>query len=60
MKYNPTFNQDSEFRLIQRLDRLEANLYKVKRSLLKWTIGLALTLVASEGVLYHLFHSLGG
>lgn len=58
--YHSTCHQDSEFRLIQRLDRLEAKLYQVKRSLLKWTMGLALILVASEGAVYHLFHSLGG
>ena len=54
--YNPTFNRDSEFRLTQKLDRLEASLYKVKRSLLKWSIGLAFILVASEGIVYSLFH----
>ncbi len=45
-------NRDSEFRLIQRLDRIEAILYKVKRSLFKWGIGLAFILIVSEGFIY--------
>ena len=54
--YNPTFNRDSEFRLTQKLDRLEASLYKVKRSLLKWSIGLAFIVLVSEGLIYSLFN----
>lgn len=54
--HNPTLNRDSEFRLIHRLDRLEANLYKIKRSLLKWLFGIAFMLVVSEGGVYYLFH----
>lgn len=49
-------NQDYQFQLIQRLDRLETSLYKVKCSLLRWGIGLTLILVASEGLVYTLFH----
>ena len=54
--HNPTFNRDTEFRLIQRLDRLEANLYKVKRSLLKWLFGVAFIVVGLEEVLYTFLH----
>ncbi len=54
--YNQTFNQDSEFRVIHRLDRLEANLYKVKRSLLKWLLGVAFIVVGSEEALYTFLH----
>lgn len=49
-------NQDYQFRLIQRLDRLETSLYKVKYSLLRWGIGLTLILVVSEGLVNVLFH----
>ncbi len=55
--YIKTFTSDSEFRLIQRLDRLESSLYKVKQSLFKFGIGLAFILVVSEGLLYGLFHA---
>ena len=51
-----TFNTQSEFRLIQKLDRIETTLYQVKRSLLKWGIGLVFILVVSEGLVYSLFH----
>lgn len=54
--YNPTFNPDTEFRLIQRLKQLEANLYKVKRSLLKWLLGVAFIVVGSEEVIYTFLH----
>ena len=50
------FNQYSEFRLIQKLDQLETTFYKVKRSLLKWGIGLVFILVVSEGLVYSLVH----
>jgi hypothetical protein len=55
--YIKTFTSDSEFRLIQRLDRLESSLNKVKQSLFKFGIGLAFILVVSEGLLYGFFHT---
>lgn len=42
--------RDSEFRLIQKLDRLEAYLFKIKRSILKAFLGLAVILITLEGV----------
>lgn len=54
--HNPTFNRDSEFRLIHRLDRLEANLYKIKRSLLKWLFGIAFIVMGSEEAIYTFLH----
>ncbi|WP_156792763.1 hypothetical protein [Rickettsiella massiliensis] len=54
--HNLSFNRDSEFRLTQKLDRLEASLYKVKWSFLKWSIGLAFILIVSEGLIYSLFN----
>lgn len=53
---NSVFNPNSEFRLIQRLDRLEITLYKIKCSILRWGIGIAFMLVVSEGGVYYLFH----
>ena len=54
--HNLTFNRDSEFRLTQKLDRLEANLYKFKRSLLKWLLGVAFIVVGSEEAIYTFLH----
>lgn len=53
---NSVFNPNSEFRIIQRMDRLETTLYKIKCSILRWGIGIAFMLVVSEGVVYSLFH----
>lgn len=50
MKPDPMPFRDSEFRLIQKLDRLEAHLFKIKRSLLKAFLGLAVILISLEGV----------
>ncbi len=54
--YNPTFNRDSEFRLTQRLDRLEKALYRVKQSLLKWLIGTAFVVTMTESIAYAVLH----
>lgn len=53
---NSTFDPNSEFRIIQRMDKLEASLYRIKYSLLRWGIGIAFILVVTEGVVYRLFH----
>ncbi len=56
--YTNTLNPSSEYYLSQKIDRLEATIYKIKNSLLKWGIGLAFILAISEGlVVYILFHS---
>lgn len=51
-----TVNHNEAY-LLYKLDRLETVLYRIKRSLLKWGIGLAFILVVSEGLVYSLFHA---
>ncbi len=49
-------NQDSEIRLIKKLNDIEIGLYKVKNSLILWGIGLALILTELGTFFYKLFH----
>lgn len=53
---NSTFDPNSEFQIIQRMDKLEASLYRIKYSLLRCGISIAFILVIIEGVVYRLFH----
>lgn len=56
MRADPMSFRDSEFRLIQKLDRLEVHLFKIKRSLLKAILGFSVILITLEGVFYMLIH----
>lgn len=49
------FNAYSEYRLIQKIDRLEVMLYKLKQSFIKWGISLAFVIVILEIFFIHYF-----
>lgn len=49
-------NQDSEIRLIKKLNDLEIGLYKMKNSLVQWGLCLVLILTGSEAFIFKLFH----